>query len=466
MERALAGLAHHLRTGAVVALDIGDSIYAKIHVPTDSLIVEIAEPLGFGLEQSIVLRSRVSRDTSPLRQVLLIFRYEPPASHCPSTSPSPASQPVWWEKWLFFKRELPHQSHPFFKRNWGHPLHTLCSYQGKMKPSLAHHLTRTFLPRGGRMLDPFAGVGTIPFEAALQGVTAYGFEISPAAVIIAGAKLGRPRREETEARLTALAEFLASATPSEDEKIRAREVRFNRTIDEYFHPRTFEEILLARRFFRLNPPRSASERLVMASLVHILHGNRPYALSRRSHPITPFCPTGPKQYRPLILRLREKVERSLQPTLPPEFVEGTIFDCDATSWWPPEVNQLDAVITSPPFFDSTRFHLANWMRLWFAGWERSDFESRPRYFVDERQKTSFRVYEPILRQARERLRPGGVVVLHLGQSTKCDMAAKIEEVASPWFRVVDRFSESVEHCESHGIRDKGTVTAHQFLVLQ
>jgi tRNA G10 N-methylase Trm11 len=463
MECALGGLAPHLLPDAVLALDIGDSIYANTHVPTDRLIAEIAEPLGFNLEQSLLLRSRVSRDTSPLKQVLLIFRFRPPAACRPSP---PASRPAWSDRWGSFKRDLPHQAQPFAKRNWGHPLHSLCSYQGKMKPSLAHHLVRTFVPAGGRMLDPFAGVGTIPFEAALQGATAFGFEISPAAVVIAGAKLGRARRKEVEVTLSALAELLASAKPSMQERLSAKEIRFNSGIDEYFHPRTLEEVLLARRFFRLHPPCSASERLVMASLLHILHGNRPYALSRRSHPITPFSPTGSKEYRPLITRLREKVERSLEAVLPPEFVEEKIFECDATSWWPQEVDQLDAVVTSPPFFDSTRFHLANWMRLWFAGWERADFDARPRSFVDERQKVSFRVYEPIFRQARERLRPGGVFVLHLGWSAKCDMAARIKEVAAPWFRVADRFSESVEHCESHGIRDKGTVTAHQFLVLQ
>jgi tRNA G10 N-methylase Trm11 len=462
MECSLASIGHHLVRGALVAVDIGDSIYANTHVPTDRLIAEVAEPMGFNLEQSVLLRSRISRDTSPLKQVLLIFRYEPPL-----TRPSPPiSRPSWSEGWAQFKGNLPHHDEPFAKRNWGHPLHSLCSYQGKMKPSLAHHLIQTFVPRGGRVLDPFAGVGTIPFEAALQGITAYGFEISPAAAVIAGAKLGRTRREEVEAVLSALAERLCSAKPSEREKLSAKQIRFNSELEEYFHPRTLEEILLARQFFRLHRPDSASHRLVMASLLHILHGNRPYSLSRRSHPITPFSPTGPKEYRPLIPRLREKVERGLEAALPLEFVEGKIFECDATLWWPQEVDQLDAVITSPPFFDSTRFHLANWMRLWFAGWERSDFDARPRSFVDERQKISFRVYEPVFRQARERLRPGGVVVLHLGRSIKCDMAAKLEEFATPWFRVVDRFLENVEHCESHGIRDKGTVTAHQFLVLK
>ena len=43
-----------------------------------------------------------------------------------------------------------------------------------------------------RVLDPFAGVGTIPFEAALAGKHAYGFEISPAAFAIASAKVQEP----------------------------------------------------------------------------------------------------------------------------------------------------------------------------------------------------------------------------------------------------------------------------------
>jgi hypothetical protein len=90
---------------------------------------------------------------------------------------------------------------------------------------------------------------------------------------------------------------------------------------------------------------------------------------------------------------------------------------------------------------------------------------RPLGFVDERQKAGFGIYEAVMRQARERLKPDGVLVLHLGKSKKCDMAAEIEKVGRKWFRFVDRFDESVAHCESHGIRDKGTVTAHQYLVL-
>ena len=45
------------------------------------------------------------------------------------------------------------------------------------------------------------------------------------------------------------------------------------------------------------------------------------------------------------------------------------------------------------------------------------------------------------------------------------MAAHLKTVGLRWFKSADVFDESVAHCESHGIRDKGSVTSHQYLVL-
>ena len=282
---------------------------------------------------------------------------------------------------------------------------------------------------------------------------------------ITAAKLGRPEAATCKDILEGLAEFVQREQVTNDERAAAQLIHFNGPLPEYFEQDTFREILLARRYFLLHPPVTPAESLVFASLLHILHGNRPYALSRRSHSITPFAPTGAFEYRPLLPRLQDKVQRSLAVVYPKEFISGQALFQDATAWWPQQVDQVDAIITSPPFFDSTRFYLANWMRLWFCGWEAADFRIRPLAFVDERQKTSFAIYEPIFRQGRERLKSNGVMVLHLGKSRKCDMAQALARVASRWFCVADIFCESVEHCESHGIRDKGTVEEHQYLVL-
>ena len=465
MAAVIDGLTLHLRRNAVLALDIGDSAYGGVHVPTDAVLKVMLGARGFRLKTDITLRKRASRDGRHLRQALLVFDYRPRVAQLRMREDAAATQP-WERKWRKFKTDLPHQHGVFAKRNWGHPLHSLCSYQGKMKPSLAHFLVKTFTSPGGVLLDPFAGVGTIPFEAALSGVRTWSFDISPAALPITRAKVGRVDSRACAELIERIAESLEAEPVVESDRAAASQIKFNGPLPEYFSPKTYAEVLKARRFFLNHPPADAAQSLVFACLLHILHGNRPYALSRRSHPITPFAPQGPSEYRPLLPRLREKVERSLNAEVFPEFVPGDALDQDACAWWPPEVCELDAVITSPPFFDSTRFYLANWMRLWFCGWEAQDFRVRPLGFVDERQKKSFAVYEPIFRQARERLKPGGVFVLHLGRSRKCDMGELLRTSARRWFRVADLFDEDVGHCESHGIRDKGTVTAHQFLVLE
>lgn len=453
-------LKKHLKDKSVIAIDIGDSLYGNIHVPTDKLLIDVLNKLGYQLDRDIELRKRTSRNGTILKQVLLIFKYRNERKIGQGRQGKP-----WLSKWLEFKTSLPHHAQPFAKRNWGHALHSLCSYQGKMKPSLAYHLVKTFTKEGDTILDPFAGVGTIPFEASLNGVRSFGFDISPAALVIGQAKLGKPDIQKCFDLINNLDTFIKENKPTEKEMEEANTFGFNNKLKDYFEPQTLNEILLARRFFQVNPPTDQSEALVVSSLLHILHGNRPYALSRRSHGITPFAPTGDFKYKSLISHLKDKVSRSLNVSYPENFVESKMFFQDATLWWPREVDNLDVIITSPPFFDSTRFHLANWLRLWFCGWGKEDFKAKPLSFVDEKQKETFEVYESILRQARERLKKDGLVVFHLGKSKKCDMAKELAKIAQKWFKVEDIFSEDVQHTESHGIRDKGTVIEHQFLVL-
>lgn len=451
----------HLAPGAKIAIDIGDSCYAGVHVPSDHLLSTCLQDLGFEQEDSTVLRRRRSRGGELLSQVLLTFKFCP---QTPSFQVTRIIQP-WSAQWDAFKNSLPHQQVPYSKRNWGHPRHSLCSYPGKLKPAIAYHLIRTFVPEQGTVLDPFAGVGTLPFEAALQGKKAYGFDLSPAAFIIASAKMQRPTEKGCAKIINDLKEFIENNIPTKEELLGASKFGFNGKIAEYYESQTLAEVVLARRYFRISPPETPEAFFVLASLLHILHGNRPYALSRRSHPITPYKPSGPYKYRSLIDRVTAKVQRSISAALPEGFQSGKMFLQDAVGWWPREIESLDAIITSPPFFDSTRYYLANWLRLWFSGWSQHDFDVRPLGFVDERQKESFDVYISILRQARERLKSSGVVVLHLGKSAKCDMASELEKLGKKWFRSVDIFDESVTHCESHGIRDKGTVTSHQYLLL-
>lgn len=381
---------------------------------------------------------------------------------------SPAAQRILRDgvelRWANFRESMPHQQPPYAKRNWGSPLHSLCSYQGKLKPSLAHHLVETFSRPGDLVVDPFSGAGTVPFEACRTGREGFGIDIAALGYILTRAKVSRSNPAVLESVIRDLEHLLEHGEPTNEELNSARAVSFNSSIPDYFHPSTLREVLLSRRYLIQNWAKSNEWALVYACCLHILHGNRPYALSRRSHPITPFAPTGPSEYRALAPRLRAKINRALAEH-DADFKSGGAFMADCASPWNLP-RRADAVITSPPFFDSTRFYMTNWMRYWFTGWERDDFDNGVARFFETRQRQSLDVYSTFFDAAHEAMKPGAHLVLHLGLSKRCDMAKEIGSRVPSGFEQVDAFYEAVEHCESHGVSDKGTVKGHSYLVLR
>ena len=118
--------------------------------------------------------------------------------------------------------------------------------------------------------------------------------------------------------------------------------------------------------------------------------------SRNSHPITPYAPTGAFEYKSVVEKLRTKVEESLLAQMSPGLPDGRCFQADICQPWPRDMCNIDGVITSPPFFDSTRFYMTNWMRYWFCGWARPDFDTQTNNFVESMQKKSLDVYRGYL----------------------------------------------------------------------
>jgi DNA modification methylase len=476
MSMVFESLGKCLRPGARLCVDIGDSIYNGVHVPTDDLLVEVAEAKGYKNLERVHLRKRISKGGESVRQQLLVFELpkklntaNKPKTGMPKTlevDPKSRPKPEWRSEWEAFKKTLPHQLMPYSKRDWGGPAHSMCSYQGKMKPALAYHLVNCFSAPGDVVLDPFSGAGTIPLEACRMGRRGYGIDISRLGHVLTLAKVAKTAPGKIEELLNELEASIKEYRLEPSEIERAAEVRFNSAIPDYFHAETLREVIAARSFFLSRWDSGAEWAVLFSCTLHLLHGNRPYALSRRSHPVTPFKPTGDFEHRELMPRLRDKLAR-LHEELTNDVREwGGSAQGDCTVSWPESIPTADVIITSPPFFDSTRFYMTNWMRFWFAGWEREDFDIRASEFLETRQKQNLDVYHSFYAAARERLRAGGLLVLHLGNSAKCDMGAELSKRVAPWFSVADVFTEGVEHCESHGIRDKGTVHGHTYLVLE
>ncbi|MFN3348891.1 DNA methyltransferase [Pseudorhodoplanes sp.] len=475
MAVVLSSVGKCLRPGGKLCIDIGDSIYNRVHVPTDDLLVEVAESMGLRTIERVHLRKRKSKNGETVRQQLLVFER---ATNLRSINPSAnksgpmaavtqktGSKDNWLKEWEAFKKTLPHQLQPYAKRDWGGPVHSMCSYQGKMKPALAHHLIQCFSSPGDIVVDPFSGAGTIPLEACRMGRRGFGIDVSRLGHVLTLAKVAKPSARKIDTLLDELNSAIGTHELKRADIERAAQVRFNSPIPEYFHPETLREVIAARSFFLSRWDSGPEWALLFACTLHLLHGNRPYALSRRSHPVTPFKPTGAFEHRELMPRLREKLARLYDELTSATRAWGGSVQGDCTTVWPSSIPQADAIITSPPFFDSTRFYMTNWMRFWFVGWEREDFDVRIANFVEVRQKQNLDVYRSFFASSRERLRDDGLLVLHLGHSAKCDMGAELAKRIEPWFSLADVFTEGVEHCESHGVRDKGTVHGHTYLIL-
>lgn len=73
MQSVLLGLKRHSRPGAMVCIDIGDSIYSGVHVATHEILVRIAERIGFDFVEQQVLRERLSYNKQRLTQRLLVL---------------------------------------------------------------------------------------------------------------------------------------------------------------------------------------------------------------------------------------------------------------------------------------------------------------------------------------------------------------------------------------------------------
>lgn len=458
MEKVIFCLSNVIKDTGVFIMDIGDSQFAGVHIPTHELLAKICEKHGFELYSEDILRERRSKNGMVLSQRLMKFRLHKQIS----------PHNVFRNQAEEFMKAMPYKNPPYNGRNWGHSWHSLCSYHGKLKPAIAHFMVAHFTKPGDYVLDPLCGVGTIPFEACLQGRVGIGNDLSELAFLVSKAKLEKTTESEAKAALEKLKKYVEKHVGDHEidkECAKYETFGYNGKLPSYFHPDTFREILCARQYFiKLLPAIDSADAMIFSCFLHVLHGNRPYALSRNSHPLTPYAPKGEFIYKNVIEHISDKLVLSYKKGNFEHYVKGqTIFGDYAKL---NEYNlQVDFIICSPPFVDSIRFYMQNWMRLWLCGWEAKDFKVAETKFLDQKQKKDMSVYDSFFRMCYEVLKPRGKIILHLGKTAKVDMAAELAKIAKPYFNEVYRADEDVESIEKHGIKDKGATLAHQYLFL-
>jgi len=154
-----------------------------------------------------------------------------------------------------FIKNSPYKTGEFSGKNWGHEWHSLCSYQGKLKPAIAYNLVSIFTEEGDLVLDPLCGVGTIPFEACMNGRVGIGNDLSELAYVVSCSKLQKPLLKDVYDELAKLNDhILTHKNDYKDDSLPYSDWGFNGKLPEYYETNTYKEILAARDYIKKHSP--------------------------------------------------------------------------------------------------------------------------------------------------------------------------------------------------------------------
>jgi Putative RNA methylase family UPF0020 len=308
----------------------------------------------------------------------------------------------------------------------------LAPYIGRIKTSIARSLVERFSAPGDVVVDPFAGSGVIPFEAALLGRRVVATDTSPYGVLLMKAKFSAPKDCQA-ARKQFLKRWNAAQKRVSKQDLRS----VPEWVRRFFHPETLRSALALR-----DELVDQGDQFLLACLLGILHHQRPGFLSYPSSHLVPYLRDKlfpvrdyPELYkeRDVLVRMEAKIVRTYRRP-PLALAPGAIYDVDARELRRPP--RIDAVITSPPYMNALDYVRDNRLRLWFLKRSLPEIE-------DIRRRDREAHFRDLIRNTFGRLlgalSPSASVILVVGDtsrgSRRVDAAQSVREIFSePAFR--------------------------------
>lgn len=287
----------------------------------------------------------------------------------------------------------------------------LAPYIGRIKTSIARDLITRFTSPGDVVLDPFAGSGVIPFEAALLGRRTIATDTSPYGVLLMRAKFGAPKDCDT-----ALAQFRTRWKRAQ-RRVHKQDLRtVPPWVRAFFHPETLRKALALR-----DELADSSDHFLLACLLGILHHQRPGFLSYPSSHLVPYLRDRlfpdtefPEMYveRDVAVRMEAKIRRTYRRP-PLTLARATTYARDARAFRKPA--HIDAIITSPPYMNGLDYVRDNRLRLWFLARALPTVEDIPRRQREARFRALLR---DTFTRLVDKLTPGAAVILIVGDTSR------------------------------------------------
>jgi SAM-dependent methyltransferase len=321
-------------------------------------------------------------------------------------------------------------------------VHGFHTYAARMHPLTAARLVEAFAPKGGTVLDPFCGSGTVLVEALLAGRAAVGTDLNPLAVLLSRLKTRVTTREERDALVEDARAAAAFAT--ERRKTRAGATRRLAPEDvALFDPHVAMELDSVRGGIEVAARLRSREALglVLSALLVKLSRKRADTSERtEARRIAAGYPTKlfVKKTEELARRLAVFAERlASSPSPSPSPLVRVEID-DATKLASVAPRSIDAAVTSPPYLATYDYAAHHALRMRWLGLDPRPFEQGELGARRAYQRLSPRdaerawkgELERVLRSIARVVRPGAPVVLLMADSAVGTTAIRAHDLVA------------------------------------
>ena len=352
-------------------------------------------------------------------------------------------------------------------RLWGHAFHPMCSYLASFPATLAHAFVARYSRPGDVVLDPFAGRGTVPLQACVEGRLGVGNDLNPFAHVLTAAKVDPPTAGEAAARVARLriewsfeastwndlgeglavaaARALADDGPAAGRGGHASPIRgfavpaagSRRSVGQgdeavplevalAYHPRTLGQLLFVRSRLDLV---DRTDRFLAAAVTGILHGKSRSYLSELMPNTFSMAPRYVRDFarrtafvgadRNVFACLGEKLrrlDRDGRPAIRGLALLGDARDAGTRMRAALRERALPdrarLVVTSPPYLRVLKYGYYNWLRAWFLGFDAAEID---RTLDDAHRREPYLVFlRETLAGLRSALADDAVLVLVIG----------------------------------------------------
>jgi hypothetical protein len=351
--------------------------------------------------------------------------------------PQPLSTATATQLALELETELPRLAiEPEWKaqqRLWGHPFHPMCSYLASFPASLAHAFISRYSRPGDVVLDPFAGRGTTPLQAAAEGRIGVGNDLNPFAHLLTASKVEPASAAEARTRLARLRLAWPAVAATWERRAAAMKAdpeggpeRVPVEVAIAFHETTFAQLLYVRDALRLD---DRVDRFLAAAITGILHGKSASYLSDLMPNTFSMAPRYVRDFarrnnfqagaRDVFDCLGAKLDRLYRAPLPAGAglsLLGDARDAGARARVALRARGLPdrarLVLTSPPYLRVVKYGYYNWLRAWFLG---EDPRAIDAALDDAHHRAPYLVFlRDVLHGLRPALTDDAIVVLVIG----------------------------------------------------